>query len=46
MIEDIKEFINKCSKCIIAKNGKFIKTKSKIIIAKDILESIVIDGWN
>ena len=45
MIEDIKEFINKCSKCIIPKNGKFIKPKSKIIIAKGPLERIVIDGW-
>ena len=45
MIEDIKEFINKCSKCIIPKNGKSIKPKSKIIIAKGPLERIVIDGW-
>lgn len=45
MIEDIKEFINKCSKRIIAKNGKFIKPKSKIIVTKDPSERIVIDGW-
>ena len=45
MIEDIKEFINKYSKCIIAKNGKFIKPKSKIIMEKGPLERIAIDGW-
>ena len=45
MLEDIKEFINNSSKCIMSKNGKFIKTKSKMIIAKDPLERIVIDGW-
>ena len=45
MIEDIKEFINNCSKCIMAKNGKFIKPKTKMIIAKGHLERIVIDWW-
>jgi hypothetical protein len=45
IIKDIKEFINNFSKCIMAKNGKFIKPKSKMIIAKGPLERIMIDGW-
>ena len=45
MNSDIKEFIDNCTKCILAKKGKRIHTENKIIITKGPLYRVVADGW-
>ena len=42
---DIKEFIDNCPQCIMAKKSNIIKQKNKVIITKGPLERIVADGW-
>ena len=42
---DVKEFIDNCKECILAKKGKCIKPKDKIIITKGPLDRVVADGW-
>ena len=43
--EDVKYFIENCSKYIINKHGKKINIPNKSIITKGPLESVVADGW-
>ena len=43
--EDVKEYIDNCPQCIMAKKGIKIKPKAKVIITKGPLERIVVDGW-
>ena len=45
MNSDIKEFIDNCTQCILAKKGKRIHTENKIIITKGPLYRVVADGW-
>jgi hypothetical protein len=45
VLEVVKLYIEKCPKCIMAKSGKFFNSKKKIIIAKDPLERVLMDGW-
>ena len=42
--EDVKEYIDNCPQCIMAKKGIKIKPKAKVIITKGPLERIVVDG--
>lgn len=45
MVEDIKDFIDNCAKCIMSKKRKNINPKVKFIITKGLLERVVADGW-
>ena len=45
LLEDVKEFIGECPKCVLAKKGKKINNKINQIIPKGPLERVVIDGW-
>lgn len=38
IIDDVKNYIKNCPNCILAKAGKTINTKSKVIITKGLLE--------
>ena len=43
--EYVKEYIDNCPHCIMAKKGNIIKPKAKVIITKGPLERVVADGW-
>ena len=45
MLDDVKEYIGNCSKCILSKKGKNINQKVKKIIPLGPLDRVVIDGW-
>ena len=45
LIDDVKEYIEKCPKCILSKKGKKIYTKLKIIITNGPLDRVIVDGW-
>jgi hypothetical protein len=45
MNADVKDFIDNCPQCILAKKGKSIKPKDKIIITKGPLDRVVAYGW-
>lgn len=45
LIEDVKKYIDNCSKHIIARKGKKINTILKTIITKESHEPVMVDVW-
>ena len=45
LLDDVKEYVDNCSKCIISTKDKNINSKLKIIITNGPLELVVAGGW-